>query len=230
MDEVSASFRRDDHADDALALEYVRQAGDAQARADLAAHLQAGCTRCALSIRLWTSAVAASGRDRSYAPPDASVRQARGAFALRRPTARRGLVASLAFDSALAPLWAGVRASSSGSGPRQLLYKAGRYVIRLRAEDGATGGRALVGQVVDERLPGSFLADVTVMIFDGKKTVDRTITNRLGEFSFENAPPGALRLAIGIAKSGFLTVAVPVARKGGARRRAARGGSIGSEE
>lgn len=211
MGEVSASFRRDGHAADEEWLDYARAVGDATRRAELSAHLAAGCRRCGDTVRLWQSAVEVARRDRAYAPPDALIRQARGSFALQRPEPRRTFAAALVFDSFREPLRAGVRASAAG--PRQLLYRAGRYAIRLRSESEEETGRvSLVGQVVDEQHPELFLPDVTVMVFDGKEAIERTLTNRLGEFAFDNAPSGALRLAIGVADRGFLTVALPVAR------------------
>lgn len=211
MDEMSASFRRDQHAADEDWLDFALALGDPGRRADLAAHLASGCRRCADTLRLWLSVAEVAGRDRAYEPPDALIRQVKGAFALERPNARNALAASLVFDSFLQPLAAGVRATAPG--PRQLFYKAGRYAIRLRAEEEPGTGRvSLFGQVVDEEHPGAFLPDVTVMVFDGNKTVDRTLTNRLGEFVFEDAPALGLQLAIRLGETGYLTVALPVAR------------------
>jgi hypothetical protein len=210
VNEVSASFRRDRHAADGEWLDYARHLGDGARRSELASHLETGCARCAKTLGLWLSAASVAGRDASYAPPDALIRQMRGEFALQRPDLSDALTASLVFDSFLQAL-PGVRSASTG--PRQLLYRAGRYVIRLRAEDEPESGRvSLVGQVVDEEHPGAFLPDLTVMVFDGKQSIERTLTNNLGEFAFDGAPAGSLRLAIGVAQRGFLTVALPVAR------------------
>ena len=84
--------------------------------------------------------------------------------------------------------------------------------MRLRAEDELDTGRvSLVGQVMDEQKPGDFMSGVTVMVFSGTEAIDRTLTNRLGEFEFQGAPTEApLQLAIGLARDGFLTVAVPI--------------------
>lgn len=215
MDEVSASFRRERHAADEEWLDFARDLGDAARRGELSAHLAGGCRRCAETLRLWQAAIQVGRRDAAYAPPDALIRQVRGAFSLNRPTPRR-FAASLVFDSFRQPVQAGVRATSGG--PRQLFYRAGRYAVRLRAEEESGTGRvSLVGQVMDEERPGEFLPGVTVMVFSGKDAIDRTLTNRLGEFAFETAPTEApLQLAIGLAKEGFLTVALPVAKEDGA--------------
>jgi hypothetical protein len=214
VNELSASFRRNEHPPDQDWLDYARDLGDRGRRDDLAAHLQGGCGPCTDTLRLWVSVLAVAVRVRESEPPDAVIRQVKGDFALRRPTPRRTLAASLVFDSFLEAFPAGVR-SASAPGPRQLLYKAGRYVIRLRTEDAAPDRVSLIGQVVDEELPGSFLPVVTVLVFMGNEAIDQTLTNRLGEFAFEAAPAGDLRLAIGLAENGFLTVALPVARSEG---------------
>ena len=209
---VVLSQGRTDHAGDAEWLDYARGLGDADRRHALAAHVEAGCARCTASLRVWEAAVGAAARDRGYAPPDSLLRQAKGAFALSRPSTRRELAASLVFDSFLAPVAAGVRSASAG--PRLLLYKAGRYEVRLRAESVPGAGRvSLVGQVVDEENPDAFLENMTVMVYDGQRSIDRTTTNRLGEFAFdfEGATP-AYQIAIGVPDERFLTVALPITR------------------
>lgn len=209
---MSASVR-DQHGADEDWLDYARALGDPARREDLASHLAAGCAECEGALTTWRGVLAAADRDRSYRPSDAALRQARGAFAFVHGKKPRTLAAMLTFDSFLQPAPAGVRAGSRGA--RHLLYKAGRYVIRLRAEDAGTGQVSLVGQVLDEELPGTFLPKVTVMAFAGKTAIYQTVTNRLGEFAFDAAPAGGLQLAVGLAENAFMTVALPVAPIGG---------------
>ena len=208
---MSATFRKERHAADEEWLDYARELGDGPRRAELSAHLASGCARCAATVSLWRDAVGAGRRDRDYSPPDAAVRQARGSFALVRPAPARSWVATLVFDSDRETAAAPVR-SASQAGARQLFYRAGRYAVRLRAEEESGTGRvSLVGQVMDEQGPGAFMPGVTVMVFSGTEAIDRTLTNRLGEFEFQGAPKEApLQLAIGLARDGFLTVAVPI--------------------
>jgi hypothetical protein len=202
------------HGGDEEWLDYARALGAHGRRAELSSHLATGCTSCTDALAVWRSVSEVAGREAAYRPPDSLVRQARGAFAIvGAAVPRRGLAAILTFDSFLQPAPAGVRAASRGA--RHLLYKAGRYVIRLRAEDAGAGVVSIVGQVVDEELPGTFLPEVTVMAFTGKKAIDQTVTNRLGEFAFDAAPAGGLQLAVGLAENAFLTVALPVAGEGG---------------
>jgi len=208
---MSASYRKERHAADEEWLDYARELGDGPRRAELSAHLASGCTRCATTVGLWRDAVSAGHRDRGYAPPDAAVRQALGSFSLNRPAKAKSWVATLVFDSFRETAPAPVRGASV-AGPRQLFYRAGRYAVRLRAEEEQDTGRvSLVGQVMDEQEPGDFMPGVTVLVFSGTEAIDRTLTNRLGEFEFQGAPSEApLQLAIGLAGDGFLTVAVPI--------------------
>ena len=216
MAELSASFRRDGHFADDEWLDFARQQEGAEQRARLGAHLQSGCRRCGQALRFWQTVFALARQDVAYAPPDTAVRQLQGEFALQRPKGaleRAAIRASLVFDSFKQPLASGVR--SAGPEPRQLFYKAGRYAIRLRTEPGADSGRQLiVGQVVDEDDPGRALADLAVLVFKKDATMDRTLTNGMGEFVFDGMPDTeSLRIAIGVRDAGFLTVALPVAGK-----------------
>ena len=206
---MSATYRKERHAADEEWLDYARELGDGPRRAELSAHLASGCTRCTTTLGLWRDAVSAGRRDRDYSPPDAAVRQARGSFSLNRPAKAKSWVATLVFDSFRETAPAPVR-GTAGPGPRQLFYRAGRYAVRLRAEE-EQGRVSIVGQVMDEQKPGDFMNGVTVMVFSGTEAIDRTLTNRLGEFEFQGAPSEApLQLAIGLARDGFLTVAVPI--------------------
>jgi hypothetical protein len=211
LGKVSASIRREKHAADEEWVDFARGLGDDVRRGELQAHLASGCRRCAATLDLWQSAVAVSRRDRAYEPPDALVRQLRGSFSLSRPAKVPSLVATLVFDSFRKAAPAPVR-TASVEGPRQLFYRAGRFAVRLRTEQEPSTGRvSLVGQVIDEQKPDDFMPGVTVMVFSGSEAIDRTLTNRLGEFAFEGAPAHEpLQLAIGLAREGFLTVAVPI--------------------
>jgi hypothetical protein len=210
------SFRPDAHFADDEWLDFARHQDGAEQRARLGAHLQTGCRRCEKALRFWQTVFELARQDVAYEPPDAAVRQLKGQFAFQRPKGaleRAALRASLVFDSFKQPLASGVR--SAGSEPRQLFYKAGRYAIRLRTESVADSGRLLiVGQVVDEDDPARALRDIAVLVFMKDATMDRTLTNGLGEFVFDGMPDAEnLRIAIGVRETGFLTVALPVAGK-----------------
>ena len=116
--------------------------------------------------------------------------------------------AALVFDSSRQPVAAGVRVV--GPSARRLLYRAGRYLVLLRLEPGAdSDGLSLVGQIIDEGFPKKPLHDLTVLVSNGRKTVDRTITNRFGEFLLQPEPVENLRLSVQAPEIGSFVVPLP---------------------
>jgi hypothetical protein len=174
-------------------------------------HLDAGCIPCAATLRFWRTALTVAAREATAeGPPESALRQARASFATARPkglVARVAEAASLAFDSFRQPLPAGVRAT--GASPRQMLYQAGPYVLRLRVEPGPASDRlSVVGQVVDDTDPARAMRDLAVLVLAGPHAVDRTLTNHLGEFALEPEPADNLRLSVAVPGRGPLTVPV----------------------
>ena len=207
MADIDRTSSRNQHFTEEDWVEFARGQGDAARRARLRQHLHAGCPRCAQTVRLWKEVLGVAAQDATYAPPDPAVRQARAAFALHGPRPRRDGIATrvaLVFDSFVKPLTAGVR--TSGAAPRHLLYKAGRYTIKLRVEPTDAERVCIAGQILDEHEPAGALQDIAVLAVRGDRTIDRTLTNRLGEFLLE--PDGAedLRLCVGVAEIGTFTV------------------------
>jgi len=116
--------------------------------------------------------------------------------------------AALVFDSFRQPLPAEVRVL--GPSARRLLYKAGRYRVMLRLEPGADSGRlSLVGQILDEGFPKKPLNDLTVLVSSGGKTVERTLTNRFGEFLLQPDHAKDLRLSVEAPEIGSFIVSLP---------------------
>ncbi len=114
--------------------------------------------------------------------------------------------ATLVFDSFRQAGRAGMRGSSGAMG-RQLLYKAGRYTIKLQVEPGIGKERpSIVGQILDEQDPTGGLRDIAVVALKGSKTLDRTITNQLGEFRLEPGATGRLQLSVDVPEIGTFTV------------------------
>jgi hypothetical protein len=198
------------------------QAGDRDA--PLAAHLGA-CAPCAETFGFWQSVVELTGREAGFTPPESALRQARAQFAYARPkglAARAAEAAALVFDSFRQPLAAGVRAV--GPSPRQMLYKAGTYVVRLRVEPADEDRLSIVGQIVDDGEPGRVLRDLAVLVLNGKETVDRTLTNHLGEFALDPEPADNLRLSVGVPDRHPLTVPLLLRTKGSRTDTRALGG------
>jgi hypothetical protein len=208
MADTDVKTRKNDHGSEEDWFDFARQQAAPALRARLEQHLEKGCSRCTQTVRLWRAVLDVADQEAAYRPPDEALRQLKGDFALRRP---KGLLervaeqAALVFDSFRQPQAAGVR--TGGAAPRQLLYKAGRYSIRLRLEPGADAERlSIVGQLVDEQHSPAAVQDIAVIALKGTKTVDRTLTNHLGEFVLEPDSAENLRLCVGVAEIGTFTV------------------------
>jgi hypothetical protein len=208
MNNTDRKARTAEHPPEEDWLDLARDLARGPARARLQQHLDAGCPRCTQSVRLWREVLSAAAEDVSFAPPEHAVRQARATFALHgpRPLGRR-IAARLAlvFDSFRQPLVAGVRASGAALA-RHLLYKAGRYTIKLRLEPTEAERVSIAGQILDEHEPAGALQDIAVLAMRGGKTVDRTLTNHLGEFLLQPDAAENLRLCVGVAEIGTFTV------------------------
>jgi hypothetical protein len=195
--------------------DFARQQSLPEEKTRLEQHLQS-CKRCAQTLDVWTAVADLSGQEAAYQPPADVVARVKARFALHQPQGLREGVArclSMVFDSFREPALAGVRAA--GRSPRYLLYKAGRYFIRLQVErEAGTDRLSFVGQIVDEAQPKTALQELPVLLLSGKDTLDRTVTNALGEFQLASDPSKDLRLSVGIPEIGTLTLPGLVAGRG----------------
>ena len=208
MADTDVQARNRDHGSEEDWVDFARQQAAPATRARLERHLEKGCSPCARTLRLWRAVLDVADQEAAYRPPDEALRQVKGDFALRRPKRlleRVAEQAALVFDSFRQPQPMGVR--GAGPTPRQLLYKAGRYMIRLRLEPAADTERmSIVGQLVDEHPSPAAVQDIAVLALKGGKTLDRTLTNHLGEFVLEPDAAEDLRLCVGVAEIGTFTV------------------------
>ena len=208
MADTDVRTRNSEHFTEEDWFDFAHRQAAPSVRAGLEQHLEKGCSRCSQTVRLWRAVLDVADQEAAYRPPDEALRQVKGDFALRRP---KGLLervaeqAALVFDSFRQSQPMGVRAA--GPSPRQLLYKAGRYAIRLRLEPGPDAERlSIVGQLVDEHHSPAAVQDIAVLALQGRKTLDRTLTNHLGEFVLEPDAAENLRLCVGVAEIGTFTV------------------------
>jgi hypothetical protein len=145
-------------------------------------------------------------------PPEFALGRMKERFSLQRPKKLRERIAAqaaLVFDSFRQPMLAGMRASS-GLPVRQLLYKAGRYTIKLQVEPGAGAERvSIIGQILDDQDPAGEMRDIAVLALRGSKTLDRTVTNPLGEFHLEPHATDKLQLSVDVPEIGTFTVEPP---------------------
>jgi len=212
MADTDARTRNPEHGSEEDWVDFAHQQAEPGKRARLEQHLEKGCPRCTRTLRLWKAVLDVADQESQYRPPPEALRQLAGQFALRRPQ-RLLDRAALVFDSFRQPQPAGVR--SAGPGPRQLVYSVGRYTIRLRVEPSARAERlSIVGQILDEQDPPTALQGIAVLALKGSNTLDRTLTNHLGEFVLEPDAAENLRLHVGLAQIGTFTVQTPAYAEG----------------
>jgi hypothetical protein len=188
-------------------ISFARGQGDLMHRRRVAQHLEAGCPKCDQTLRLWSVLLSLAEQEAAEAPFLAKARRPSPVGRLaERVTARVALV----FDSFRQPALALSGVRSSGPSPRQLLYKAGRYTIKVQVEPGSASDRMfIVGQILDEKDPTAALRDVAVRALQGTRTLDRTHTNRLGEFHLEPDATDKLQLSVDVPEIGTFTVESP---------------------
>jgi len=200
-------------------LDFARHVGNVEHRALVARHLEAGCPQCEQTLRLWSAVLKVADQDSALQPPAARVRQARRRFLADRAQGlgeRLRAQVALVFDSFRQPQLAGMR--SLGASSRQLLYKAGRYTIRLQLEPAGPGGVSIIGQILDETNAGGGLSDTAVRALAGHRTLDRAVTNRLGEFHLEPGASASLQLAVDVPEIGTFMVTPARGADGGPRK------------
>jgi hypothetical protein len=209
MADTHTRYRGGEHFSEEDAVDFARGKSDAERTDRLARHVRDGCRRCGETISFWTRVLGLADQEAAYRPPEEVVRIARSRFIPHRPA---GLLESVArrivliFDSFRQPAPAGVRAAALAR-PQQLLYKAGRYTIRLRVEPEPGSERmSIVGQILDEQGQAESLRDIAVLALDGSTTLDQTLTNNLGEFSLEPIASDSLQLSVGLPEIGTFTV------------------------
>jgi hypothetical protein len=212
-------FAEEDWAD------FVRQEGAAAQRARMQRHVDDRCPECTRTLQVWTAVGRFARREASYQPPDHTVRQAKVQYSIRRPAGllERTAAAALLVDSAREPAF-GVRVAG-GTAARQLLYRSGHRIVKLRLESPPDTERlSLVGQIVDESAVAEPADQVAVLLLRGRSAVTGTLTNRLGEFEMEFEAAKGLRLSLGTPGTRPITVRLPELRGGQEDGGATRGG------
>jgi hypothetical protein len=105
----------------------------------------------------------------------------------------RKLIASLVFDTFDQPVLAGVR--RVGAPPRQLLFRAGDVDVDVKIESMEANDRiTLVGQVLSTT--AKFFDNTPVKLESHGIVRYRTMTNLVGEFSFDEVPKDTYHLSV----------------------------------
>lgn len=187
---------RSTHYDPGRWVDFVRGVVDTQDRERMQAHLDGGCTECRELAGLLSRIAQRATADASYEVPDHVVRNARALYSLHRPEEVRLLprtIARLVYDSFREPLLAGVRSQQCVA--HQLMYEAGPYCVdlRLEKERDSTNVR-LVGQIANREHGAVGVPEVPVFLLSRNLVVNKTTTNKFGEFAMEYIPRSGLRL------------------------------------
>jgi len=103
------------------------------------------------------------------------------------------IIASLVFDTYDQPMLAGVR--RVGAPPRQLLFRAGDVDVDVKIESMDANDRiTLVGQVLSNT--AKFFDNTSVKLESQGIVRYRTITNPVGEFTFDEVPKDTYHLSV----------------------------------
>lgn len=177
-------------------VDFVRGLVSPHLHVKMQAHLDAGCEECGKVTKLFLRIAERAIEDARYEVPDYVVRNLRALYSLRRPEEVRLLprtIARLVFDSFREPLVAGVRSQQSVA--HQLMYVAGPYCVdlRLEREPGSKHVR-MVGQIAKQEREARGVSEVPVFLLARDLVVNKTATNKFGEFAMEYTPLHGLRL------------------------------------
>src|SRR5512135_2787210 len=118
-------------------------------RAEMSAHLSAGCRSCRRTVAILREVAEVAARDSSNVVPSYAVHSARAIFALQQPEKLYffpRIIGQLIYDSFREPLPAGLRARHRLT--RHVLYQAGDQSVDIRMEhQRGTASVTLVGQI-----------------------------------------------------------------------------------
>ena len=137
--------------------------------------------------------------DSSYEPPAELVQWSVNLFQpLFQPVATVGgklrkIIAALVFDTYDEPMLVGVR--RVGAAPRQLLFRAGAVDVDVKIESMEANDRiTLVGQVLSNTT--AFFDNTPVKLESHGIVRYRTMTNLVGEFTFDEVPKDTYHLSV----------------------------------
>jgi hypothetical protein len=190
-------------------LNFVRHLAPPALATQMQRHLDDGCKRCLKLCETWREVADIALREDAYKPPESVVRLAKSAYALRQWKVIPGTPGKvwLIFDSFLQPAPVGVR--SSGFPARQLLFRAGRFLIDMRIEPQPEQKRFfLAGQVVNSKQLDHGLKGVEVSLLGEGGIVAQNTASPFGEFQMEFAAATNLRLLLEV--PGHKVIGIPL--------------------
>ena len=193
--------------------DFARKIGSREKHAAMEEHLNSGCESCRAAKGFWIETTRMASREASYEPPTnvvRSVKAMQGLLHLARP--RHSSIVALAdliMDSSRHGPAMGVR--SSGTGPLLLLYRCGSVNIDLRVEEIPASGRiSIVGQLLDSSKADQMIANIPVAAVFEHGDIQKTTTNKFGEFQLECESVSKLYLSMHLDKQ--MEIWVPLNR------------------
>lgn len=178
------------HFDDAAWSDFVKDVLHSQQRVAMQAHVESGCEKCTAALDLWRNVLQLANQEKSFAPPEDSVRIAKLQFTALATLGN--FQVRLVFDSLLQLANAGVRGAASA---RQLLFETDEFSIDLRL-DPQPAGISLIGQILDRTGAKQPVPDLPIHLQQGRLQLNTTNTNPSGEFHFEFKPASGLYISI----------------------------------
>lgn len=155
------------------------------------------CRRCQQESTWLQTVISLMATDDSVEPPAEVVQRALDLFAHYGPSPQPGrlerIIAALVFDTATQPGLVGVR--SLGMTTRQCLYRWEGYDIDLAVEP-ATDRVMLTGQILGPSDSFQEVSGVPVQLRKAEDVIAETVTNALGEFTFEGVAVGVYELKV----------------------------------
>jgi hypothetical protein len=192
--------------------QFVRGSLQGGGRANIEAHLAAGCGQCAANRRWLDDLLTVTARDDSFEFSEETIQWSVAQFkaAAGMAPSRAQLLARLVFDN-LIPAAAGLRSATAAAGSRQMLFQAGGYEVDLRIEPQEGSAAVLIiGQIVSAGRPVSELAGLPVRVVPvgtpaGPRTGEekRTETDARGMFRLRGVPAGDYDMIIDVSEGEF---------------------------
>jgi len=178
-------------------MNYMHGQGSEVEKSAVETHLMS-CQECAGQKQEFQGLITRLLEDSAFEPPADLVQWGVNLFQpiVQPQAARRGLrkiIASLIFDTFDQPMLAGVR--RVGTPPRQLLFRAGDVDVDVKIEAMEANDRiSLVGQVLSNAT--KFFDNTPVKLESHGIVRYRTMTNVVGEFSFDEVPKDTYHLSV----------------------------------
>jgi hypothetical protein len=184
------------HVSNEILLDYVEGKVSQDSRLSVERHLSE-CSDCLQTRDSLLNLVLQLQEDSSFEPPAGLVQWGLNLFQPMLQPAVGGklkkIIASLVFDNYDQPMLAGVR--RVGAPARQLLFRAGDVDVDVKIEAmEATNRISLVGQVLSNT--EKFFDNASVKLESQGIVRYRTLTNVVGEFSFDEVPQDTYHLSV----------------------------------